>query len=58
MIYQFSRKIKRSIPFFRREISNPKKAFCFVLLFALIAMVHLYVQEKDSRIAELQNELR
>ena len=58
MIYQFSRKIKRCIHFSQREISNPKKTFCFVLIFALIGMVHLYVQEKDSRITELQNELR
>ena len=41
-----------------KKIQNPKKAFCLVLIFALIRMVHLYIQEKDLRITDLQDELR
>ena len=41
-----------------KKIRNLEKAFCLVLIFSLLSIVHLYIQEKDFRITDLQKEVR
>lgn len=38
-------------------IQRIQLAFCLVLIFSLLSIVHLYIQEKDFRITYLQNEV-
>ena len=42
----------------QQKIRNLKKIFCLVLIVSLLRMGYLYIQEKDFRITDLQNELR
>ena len=58
MILRITSELQRKIKILTRKIPNPKKTFGLVLMFALVGMVHLYIQQKDTRITELQNELR
>ena len=42
----------------QKMIRNLEKAFCLVLMVSVLRMMFLYIQEKDFRISDLQNELR
>ena len=42
----------------QKKIRNLKKIFCLVFIVSLLRMGYLYIQEKDFRITDLQNELR
>ena len=42
----------------QKMIRNLDKAFCLVLMVSVLRMMFLYIQEKDFRISDLQNELR